>query len=1047
MRFRSLCTASATALAVGLFIAPAHAQTQPADSATNPCTDSQGNAVPNCPSPEGRTINAEAANAAVQSTGSSAPGGDIVVVGSRLRRDRFNTADPVTVITREETTQAGFASTADVLQSTGVTNGTTQINNSFAGLTGFVGGPGSNTVSLRGLGSTRTLVLLNGRRISPAGAQGRVGATDLNVLPNGLVDRIEILNTGASSVYGSDAVAGVVNVVTLRHVDGFTLEGQVNVPEVGAGVSQRVSAIFGFNTDRLHVAGALEYFRRNDLTLGDEAFARCQTSYRTLGPGTAPDSGSFIDPNGHAHCYPTGVTGENGITVNTLGTPSFNGTLVAHAAGVPAGYGALPASAGFGTPAQQVCNRFRPNPAAGGALPGYECVGGGALSLSIRDTFPGEILNNSIVSPVTTYTGFAQASYETGILGDAELYTEAWFNRRDSAQTGSRQLTMDYPFGSPLIPANLRFAAPFLGPQGRGTSTAGTQSVGDRAFTNGRNYLSTQQVDFFKLSGGLRGRRGLGDWRYDVYASNSWVDAVNTVDNIILDRAVASFDVVQNANGTFSCRIGGACIPAPALTPAVIGGTVPQDWLNYIHGTTVGHTSFRELVANVTVDGTLFRMPEGFGGGSVRAAIGAEYRHDSLNDQPDPQVVQGNLLNFSTSTPTVGKDAVKEVYGEIEIPLLRDLPFARDLTISASARYTDYRSYGSNTTYRVNALYTPVQWLSFRGGYGTSFRAPAIFEQRLGASSGFQSQNNDPCNNYDAPGVNPARAANCRSEGLPAGFSATSSIAVLQQGGAATGLSAETSRNYTFGGILQPRFGRFGDLSLSVDYFHTKVSNGVSLLNFGQILATCYDDPLFRNGGALCSLSTRGAASPFPLTVTTGYVNVATDFVAGVDFNLRYAVQVGPGRLRLNGAVTRFSDRYTQTLPTDAILHVVGTLGLGVTGATPRWSGTFDAAYEVHGFTFRYGVDWIQHLDSTTGLGLDPATSTFIFRTPDYYLHNASIQYRASDFTLTMGVRNLFDKQPPFISSGAYNRIGDAPLYSGFDYIGRQFFVSGSFHF
>jgi outer membrane receptor protein involved in Fe transport len=600
---------------------------------------------------------------------------------------------------------------------------------------------------------------------------------------------------------------------------------------------------------------------------------------------------------------------------------------------------------------------------------------------------------------------------------------------------------MDYPFGSPLIPANLRFAAPFLGPQARGTTTAGTQPIGDRAFTDGGNYLSTQQVDFFKLSGGFRGHLGLGDWRYDAYVSNTWVDAISTTDNIILDRVTNSFDVVQNANGTFSCRIGGACIAAPALTPAVIGGTVPQDWLNYIHGTTVGHTKFRELVANLTVDGTLFRMPEGFGGGSVRAAIGAEYRHDSLNDQPDPQVVQGNLLNFSTSTPTVGSDAVKEVYGELEIPLLRDLPFARDLTISGSARYTDYRSYGSNTTYRVNALYTPVQWLSFRGGYGTSFRAPAIFEQYLGASSGFLSQANDPCNNYDAPGVNPNRAANCRSEGLPPAFNATSSIAVFQQGGAATGLGAETSRNYTFGGILQPRFGRFGDLSLSVDYFHTKVSNGVALLGTGSILSTCYDDPLFRNGGRLCSLVTRGAAAPFQLTVTTGYVNVATDFVAGVDFNLRYVVNIGPGRFRANAAVTRFSDRYTQTLPTDAITHVVGTL------EQPRWSGTFEAAYEMYGFTFRYGVDWIQHTDSTALVGLDPATSTFIFNVPDYYLHNASIQYRVRDFTITMGVRNLFNKQPPFISSGAYNRIGNADLYNGFDYVGRQLFVSGSFHF
>src|ERR1044072_6770282 len=330
--------------------------------------------------------------------------GNIVVAGSRIRRDTYNTPEPITVITKQETTLAGFTSAANTLQSGSVTNGAAQINNSFGG---FVtdGGPGANTLSLRGLGATRTLILLNGHRVAPAGSRGSVGSADLNVLPSAIINRIEVLKAGASSIYGSDAVAGVVNIVTETKVHGLQLEAQENVTQDCGGNEQRYSAVFGFNTDRFNFAGSVEYYKRAALKIGQRDWPQCQTQYRRPAATRTPGSGDLLDPlTGQSKCYPTGNTGESGVTINTIGTSSVSGAAVAHAPGVPATY-------------TGACNRFRPDPTAGGGIPGYECVGGGTIGLNVRDTFTPAILNQDMVSPAEVMTGFAQASSDTEILG------------------------------------------------------------------------------------------------------------------------------------------------------------------------------------------------------------------------------------------------------------------------------------------------------------------------------------------------------------------------------------------------------------------------------------------------------------------------------------------------------------------------------------------------------------------------------------------------------------------------------------------------------
>ncbi|WP_313046109.1 TonB-dependent receptor plug domain-containing protein, partial [Brevundimonas sp.] len=223
---------------------------------------------------------------------------EIVVVGSRIRRDNYNAPSPTQVVTREEATLQGFASTTEALQSTAVTGGTSQITSAYGGYV-TDGGPGANTIGLRGMGPSRTLVLLNGRRVSPAGSRGSVGSADLNVLPTAMIDRVEVLRDGASSVYGSDAVAGVVNIQTRKNFEGLIFEAQRNEPleANGNGGSTRLSLTAGARGDRWRAAGSIERYERDELTLRDREFTRCQTDGRRNGR-------DFIDPlTGMSKCY------------------------------------------------------------------------------------------------------------------------------------------------------------------------------------------------------------------------------------------------------------------------------------------------------------------------------------------------------------------------------------------------------------------------------------------------------------------------------------------------------------------------------------------------------------------------------------------------------------------------------------------------------------------------------------------------------------------------------------------------------------------------
>jgi iron complex outermembrane receptor protein len=927
----------------------------------------------------------------------------IVVVGSRLRRNSFDSAAPIQVFQITEEADKGKATAAQVLQGNAITGGNAQVTASYGGYI-VDGGPGTSTLGLRGLGATRTLILLNGRRVSPAGVQGGVDAVDLNTLPANLItDRIEVLRDGASSIYGSDAIAGVVNIVTRKKLNGFEVEMAGAIGDNGSAGAKTISVAGGHVGSRFSIQGAFSYAKQDSLLLKDESWAQCQTDGLRFG-------NSAIDPQtGKEKCYAITGTGSSGVTINTLGTTTTSGV------------GAK------GNAATGNFNRWRANSAVTTGLVGYEGVSG---SFAVRDTFDPRMLNQEIISPQEVYNGYVQGSYDLQALGNAELYFSVMVQDRESTQQSYRQLILDYAKGSPLIPANLAFST-YYGAAGSSAMNP-TTGTGVRGFVGFGMTENRQSLQYYRYDGGIKGQTGLGDWRYDLYVGAAHSFGKYYTQQFLTSRMAQSAYVTANGTGGYNCTdMSNGCVAMPALTPSVLAGNLPQDWVNFVTANVLGTTVFDYQTVSLQTDGTLLRLPAG----PVKTAFTVDYSFSKINDTPGADSVNGNLYNYSTSAFTRGSDSVVSAAGELEVPLLHEKPMFKDLTFNASGRFTHYRSYGDGWTYKVNGKYAPVSWLSLRATYGTSFRAPALKEQFQGAVAGFQNQSGDPCNAYGS-NTNPTVVKNCASEGLPTNWNQNSSIKVNTKGGAAAGLKAETSTNFTAGLVLQPKTTEsFGSLRFSIDYYDIKIENAVDRAGYSYILSNCYNDPKFGTSASqYCRLVTRNASNG-ALTVDDSYINIASQETRGLDFILAYKRKFGAVELLVDAIASRYlSQKYQQFVGQD-YTEYNGTLRF------PKWTGEIDTRLKYDKFTFGYYLSFVSEMDSNSYLGLDGATTPYNFTTPNYFTHGVSLKGKFKKFDATIGVSNLLDTAPPSISEGYYSRLGNAMLYSGYDLFGRRVYA------
>ena len=964
---------------------------------------------------------------------------EVVVTGSRVKKDAFNAPEPILVITADSAKLAGYADTASMLQQSSIAAGSFQTNGQ---LTGFVvtGGPGAQTLNLRRLGAQRTIILMDGKRLGPAGVSGTVGPVDLNVVPQSIIEKIEVLKDGASSIYGSDAVAGVVNIITKKNKDGGQLDIYGNGSQAGGGNSYQISGNYGKTFDKGYVQLAGEYFEQDSLTKGQRSYTNCSEDY-LFNPATGARIDYTADPAtpnfGHNYkCY-NQVSNAIFLTSGAVYQYLQPGVVYPSAAqgnNVPAAF-----SAALGGPLNAFLARQ--------ARAGYPAT------FPYANYYSPYSDRVSVIEPDRHYNISGNAGYD--LNASTHLYAQFQVSDRISSQQGYRQLFPTVAGTAWLNNPNNIFAGTGLTPLYAGVIS--------------RPSDSRQDVKYYRGVTGVKGDITHMGWfdrfSYDAYIVYSRSDATYTGDSIYNDRVLATSTGATACNpavanlSNFNC----ANLPAggiPWLSQRVLSGNFTQAEANFLFFKTHGSTQYDQVILESDITGDLLTLPAG----PLGSAFGVSYRHDRLSDTPDPNAQIGNLWGQTAAGHTAGTDGVGEAYVELNVPVIKNLPFIENLSADLSGRYSDYNSYGSTTTYKVAGNWTVSPELKFRGSVGTSFRAPALYELYLAHQTSFQSQGNvDPCVNYGTNGVSPKVAASCAALGLAPTYSGVGAngggaSATIFTGGGIGNLQAETSLAKSVGLIVTPKhFGidTWSHLSVAVDYFQFKVSNEVQTFGASNIITQCYS-----GNTAFCSLFQRDlnpASGSYQniLTVNNNYVNVASQYVNGLDVTLRADHDFGAkGKLTFESNVTWTLTDKKQLLGGSAIQNYNGGT-FNYDG--PAFAGNASLRWDLNDWTVFWNSQFLGKGSDTSLPGYQGDTfpnsryynvaagnvsqqTYYVLHTGARIYHDLSVQKRIAGLNVdaTFGIRNLFDEAPPAVSTSEF-RIGTSAL-NAYDMIGRQFF-------
>lgn len=1000
-----------------------------------------------------------AATPAAAQTGDDA----IIVTGSRIAKSEFTSADPIQVIDPQTAKLQGQAQLADVLQSTPAAQGSIQITSAISNRFVANGGNDVQTVSLRGLGAERTLVLINGRRAGPAGIRGSVAPFDLNVLPLSVVRQVEVLKTGASSIYGSDAVAGVVNILTRNDLDGFEGGGFSSVTEHGGGESHGVDASFGKTFDRGHIFATIDYFRQQNLTRRDRDFLFCSEEYlKREADGSRADIVDFR--TGRPACSSTQAnmivfSDFSGIDEN--GFPTFGPGLIApNGQAIFAGqYGAQFAGVGIPINAYNPIGVFGPDDFFGVNFDGPST---GALN-----QFEPVEQNMDVFSDVRRVSAFVEGAYD--VTDAITAYGEFLFSNRKSHNNGFQRIELEQFTSASMLPFFLcNPAANNCDPNDMGdpfnSEFAGNIILRPRVLVKSE---SSADVDYYRGVFGLRGTLG-GGWKWDVSGQHSRSDASYTQDVIYRDGLASQTLRTRSCAGTDTAIRGVPCIDIDFTDPRVLRGDFTPEERAFLTGRETGRTLFKQTSAEALLTGKLFDLPAG----AVSTAFGANIRRDEIDDTPGEATLAGNVANFTTSGITAGRTVSKELFGEVEIPLLEGVPMIERLTLSGAARYTHVAATSrggakdsfSDTTWKVGADWAVTDWLRFRGTWGTSFRAPALFELFLEDQTGFLGQQDiDPCiqtgARLAAGAISQRIFDNCAAAGIAPDYAGGIGPATIVSGGGIGRLRPETSTAKTVSVILTPDLSGplWGGLKtrLAVDYFDIRVKDEITLLGAGNIVRGCYDSDFADE--PLCGLFTRVTAGPDAqsiATVTDRYVNISRQRNRGVDLSLAIDQDLGNlGALAFRAQMTwQIEDRVALFPGTE--IDDNGKIG------NPKWVGDFNLGWTKGGWTLFYGLDVTgaasNRKDLLRAQGGD-ACRTSSFRpggrfcpdvsVPATFYHSLSLSRDVAErFRITLGVANLFDTPPPRVSTvvtATPPAIGQAPAFgTQYDYLGRRFFLS-----
>lgn len=933
---------------------------------------------------------------------------EVTVTGSRIARPEVDSPSPVTAIDSTQLLQRGAANVSDIineLPQVGI--GSTRTNTNF-----LTSGTGISTINLRSLGANRTLTLVNGRRFI-SGFAGD-SSVDINNIPIDLIERTDLVTGGSSAVYGSDAIAGVVNFILRDEFEGFQVRAQGSVTERGDNGRYLFSALAGTKfgaDDRGSVILNFQYDRDNGLFSRERAISAQDCFDLTCGPSA------------YSSFAPQGQFQLSGIAPNNLGVETRRAQAVL---------------AGGNT-------NFSFNPDNSLAiLPGYAAGAYGFNRNGVR----------YIATPLERYLAYGLFKYE---LSDrAELYGEATFARtssNSSLEASALQESDIYgtpgvgiPITNAFIPGSIAAAI-----AAANSDANPNNNVDTLLFRRRQNDVFDRsnrvQRDTWRAVMGVRGDLG-SNLNYDVsyvYGHLNDFNSSQDIDNRRYQNALDSIRVgAGNAVGVdIVCRDVNAradgCVP---LNPFGYNTVDPRaaSYVQAVVPKSEEITNEQHVVTAALSSSSLFD----FGAGGVGAAIGVEYRFESTVSDLDILTNTGG--NSGNQIPDLqGSQDVREVFGELNVPLLADKPFFEYFGVNGAIRYSDYSTIGGVLSWNAGAEWELTRGVRLRGRYAVSNRAPNNSELYSAASETFASVT-DPCNGITATSTGAADAA-CRAvpgianffAGNPGGtFNYTPSDLQGINGfvGGNPNLQEETAKTITAGIVLTPR--AIPGLSFSVDYFDIQIDGAINTLGRSYTIQQC----LLTGQSVFCDNVIRSASTGFVQTVNAQLINIAAYETRGFDAQLRYNRALGlvdGDQLGVNINYTYTLDYKTQSDPASPLIESAGTFGPSF--STHR--ATARATYGVEGSTISWQTTFL------SGAPYINLNDNFISNDPevlalndvkDYWLHNVQLSQNVGDgFTFYLNVDNIFDTKPQYLPGSPFGTPTGLETSDAFDLFGRRF--------
>ena len=751
----------------------------------------------------------------------------VQVTGSRIKRTEIETSQPIFSLNREEIQAQGLTSVGDVIQNL-TANGST-LNSTYNN-----GGNGETRVSLRNLGSARTLVLVNGRRW--VGGTGLGGAVDLNTIPSAAVERIEVLKAGASSIYGSDAIAGVVNVILRTDFQGAEANAFIGQFDKGDGVKTSYDMTIGVTDERFSAMFGAGYVKEEPVSAGDREIS-AEPTFRT-----GVSFGSSTSPNGRfALCRAPGVFNP------TTGTCS-----------------------GAQTRPNGTSGQFTYNPGQ---------TGSNWRNFAIPGDFYNFAPDNYLITPQERKSLFGRATMN--LTDDVSAFIQGSYNNRRSEQLlAAMPIVLGTATSSPTSRAISISQFSIYNPFGAPVSRIQRRAVE----TGGRSFA--QDVDTFGFSGGLEGSFERWDryFTWDagmVYARNDQNDTTNGLFNVPALRSALGPSMIS----------GGVpvCVSTPGNAATIIPGCVPLNLLGapgsitpemLAYSSFVAHDEFgykmKQYFANIT--GELFELQ----GGQLAFAAGLEKRTESGFDQPDALINSGNTTG-NARTATAGGYNVQEAYAELSIPLLKDLPFANLLEFSLSSRYSDYSNFGDTVNSAFGFKWRPIEDVLVRGNWAEGFRAPSIAELFSGVADSFPTFG-DACSTTFSggySGLNATQKARCHAQGVPVGGYDQGNTQIRISVGGNPDLGPETSTTKTLGLVWSPGFVEGFDVS--VDWWRIELENTITSFGPKFIIDQCIKEGI----QPFCNQFNRSPGGQIDTLLSSG-INIGAQNVEGYDLTLNY---------------------------------------------------------------------------------------------------------------------------------------------------------------